>query len=195
MKKKCEVEGCDGKHYAKGLCSKHYRRLWIGGDPHTPSCYDLSIEERFRKELAPQDPATGCIEWTGARNNYGYGRIRHAGGLVLTHRLAYELKHGPIPPGMEVCHKCDNPPCVNEDHLCLDTHAGNMADRDSKGRGNQPKGEKHGNAKLTEASVLEIRRRIATGELQRVIAKDFGISRPVVGQISRGQTWSHLNPK
>jgi hypothetical protein len=193
MKRKCEVEGCDRDHKVKGLCQKHYKRLWRGGDPHTPSCKELSLEERFQAGLVPKDPVTGCIEWTWSRLK-GYGQIRRGDKMVKTHRLAYELKHGPIPPGMEVCHRCDNPACCNDEHLYLDTHAGNMADMVGKGRSNQQKGEENGNARLTEADVVEIRRRLAAGEVQRVIAADFNVDASTVRKIKTGKTWSHLSP-
>jgi hypothetical protein len=185
----CEVVGCEREQLAKGLCSKHYQRLWSGGDPHVPSWEELSLEERFRSKLSPQDPVTGCIEWVGWRTN-GYGQLKDGGKIIGAHCLAWELKNGPIPEGMCVCHRCDNPPCCNTEHHFLDTKAGNNADRDAKGRG--AKGESHGRAKLTEADVVEIRRRLAAGELQRVIAADFGISRPVVGNIKTGQRWASI---
>jgi hypothetical protein len=189
MKKKCEVYGCVGAYYSKGLCQKHYRRLYRGGDPHTLSHKELSLEERFQAGLGPKDPVTGCIEWIGAKND-GYGLIRRGSQLARTHCLAWELKHGPIPEGMCVCHHCDNPSCCNTEHHFLDTKAGNTADMVEKGR--QAKGEKHGRAKLTEADVLEIRRRIAAGESQSSIAADFGIHHTTVGAIKSGKRWSHL---
>jgi hypothetical protein len=186
--KTCEVEGCEREHYAKGLCKKHYRRLLAGGDPHAPG---RSPEERLKAKLAPQDPVTGCIEWTGTRNR-GYGYIRRDGKTIRAHRLAYELKHGPIPKGLYVCHRCDNRSCCNTDHHFLGTNADNMADMVSKGRSNKLKGEEHGRAKLTEADVAEILRRLAAGEFQRVIAAAFGISRAAISKIKAGLTWTHV---
>lgn len=191
MKKKCEVEGCGRLPKAKSLCDKHYKRLWRGGEPRDSSCYDLSPEERLKSKLGPPDPVTGCIEWTGFRlKKMGYGRIRRGGDFIYAHRLAYELKHGPIPKGLCVCHRCDNPPCCNDEHLYLDTHAGNMADMVLKGR--SLKGSKSPNAKLTEKDVTEIRRRLAAGELQREIAVDLQIARPYVSMIKSGKGWAHL---
>jgi hypothetical protein len=192
MKNKCEVEGCEGVHEARGLCDKHYRRLRKGADLDAPGRYDRSLEEKFKAKCGPQDPVTGCIEWTGCRKEEGYGQINHGGKIVYTHRLAWELKHGPIPPGMEVCHSCDNPPCCNDVHLYLGTHQENMADRDAKGRGNQVKGEDSGRSKLTTADVLKIRRLLAAGELQRVIAADFGVLHQTVSKIKSGKLWKHL---
>jgi hypothetical protein len=192
MKRTCDVKGCDRDCYAKELCKRHYERLRIGGDPHTPSRKELTLEERFRAKFGPKDPVTGCIEWTARRNNDGYGQIYRAGKQIGAHCLAWELKHGPIPEGKCVCHHCDNPACCNDVHLYLGTPADNAADRDAKGRGARLKGERNGQSKLTEADVIEIHRRLADGETQRVISEAFGISREAISAIKLGKTWSHL---
>ena len=82
------------------------------------------------------DPGTGCHIWQGSRHmKQQYGQIRKGGKLVYAHRVSYERQHGPIPYGMNVLHRCDNPPCVNPDHLFLGTQLDNIRDRDAKGRG------------------------------------------------------------
>lgn len=77
---------------------------------------------------------TGCIEWTGAVDGCGYGHLRVDGRSYRAHRLAYEIQHGPIPAGALICHKCDNPPCVNPDHLFAGSQLDNMRDMRAKGR-------------------------------------------------------------
>jgi len=89
-----------------------------------------------RSEYRPSPPGipTPCLVWTGARTKFGYGNIRYQGRVVLIHRLVWELRNGPIPPGMHVLHRCDNPPCWAEGHHWLGTNAENTADRQRKGR-------------------------------------------------------------
>lgn len=73
---------------------------------------------------------TPCIEWPGKRHRNGYGQL----GRKTAHRVAYECAHGPIPDGLHVLHRCDNPPCINPEHLFLGTHHDNMIDSMLKGR-------------------------------------------------------------
>lgn len=78
--------------------------------------------------------AEECWEWHAGRNRYGYGNFKCKGKTISAHRLAWSLTHGEIPPGLCVCHKCDNPPCCNPAHLFLETSKGNTRDSVSKGR-------------------------------------------------------------
>ena len=95
----------------------------------------LPIEVRFHDNKYDINEITGCWEWKRATNNIGYGMFRIKQGLMRTaHRVSYELFNGPIPNGMVVCHTCDNPKCVNPDHLWAGTMLDNIRDMDSKGR-------------------------------------------------------------
>ena len=99
-----------------------------------------SVEDRLWGRLIEQP--NGCREWPGSTNAGGYGRIMVDGVVQGTHRVAWTLTHGPIPPGIKVLHHCDNPPCGQTEptegypdgHLFLGTHAENMADMTTKGR-------------------------------------------------------------
>jgi hypothetical protein len=91
-------------------------------------------EERFNKKYIIND-VTDCWEWTAALNNIGYGMFRWASNKMRSaHRVSYELFNGPIPDGMAVCHKCDNPKCVNPEHLWTGTLKQNAQDMVAKGR-------------------------------------------------------------
>lgn len=78
--------------------------------------------------------ATDCWHWMGARNAFGYGRMTHEGRLQVAHRLSWTEANGPIPDGLYALHKCDNPSCINPDHLFLGTYSDNLRDAWAKGR-------------------------------------------------------------
>jgi hypothetical protein len=92
------------------------------------------LSEYFWSIVVPGDPDK-CWEWQGGKSKDGYGYLHLAGQTKLAHRVSYELHHGEIPKGLVICHKCDNPPCVNPKHLFIGTHLDNAVDRDKKGRG------------------------------------------------------------
>jgi hypothetical protein len=115
--------------------------------------------------------------------------------MDVAHRLAWELTHGPIPPGQFVCHTCDNPPCVNPAHLFLGSAADNSADMVAKGRQapaekTARRGESHGRALLTAAEVAEIRSRYAAGgTTYRQLASEYGVGPPHVWAIVNRRVW------
>lgn len=109
--------------------------------------------------------------------------------MIYAHRLAYELKHGPIPKGMCVCHRCDNPSCCNEEHLFLGTKGDNNADRAAKGRSGMQEGVNSSSAKLNPEKVASIRRLLVLGKSQYDIAANFGVSQATVSDIKRGKRW------
>src|SRR5207247_10195698 len=93
----------------------------------------VSVEERFWS-LVDKSANGGCWEWQGEVTKRGYGRFRVKGKRVQAHRFAYEITHGPIPAEQNVCHECDNPPCVRPAHLWPGTQKQNIQDAKSKGR-------------------------------------------------------------
>ena len=152
-----------------------------------PDTYE-SLASRLAARSVPQ-PDTGCIVWTGARIPAGYGSLSFRRKSQLTHRLAYELAHGPIPDGLCVLHRCDNRPCLNPDHLFLGTKGDNARDMTAKGRHPRQHGEAHSQARLTEAAVLAIR---ADTRVMRLIAADLGVSERTVWDAKNRRTWTHL---
>ena len=128
----------------------------------------------------------GCMEWSGSKNPKGYGRIKVDGRCVLTHRLSWELHNGVAPHGMHVCHSCDNPACVNPDHLFIGTNQDNVDDRVRKGRSSSNAGTKNGRAKLTEDHVRIIR---ASERGASDLAREFGVTPSAVCAARHGRNW------
>src|SRR5690349_10372216 len=137
---------------------------------------EVPMKVRGQRVLDPKErlmsfvrvnPDTGCWEWMGAKK--GKAKLKQYGSLVVgsrssggrktvsAHRYAYEVFIGPIPPGLWVLHKCDNPPCINPDHLFLGDRMDNTRDRDSKGRNKIMYADTNGQALLTNEQVISIR--------------------------------------
>lgn len=153
-----------------------------------------------------------CIVWTKAKAGKGYGVKMVDGRMQYVHRIAAEKAFGPIPDGMVVAHKCDNPACHNPDHLFVCTQKENLADMKAKGR--SAKGDKHrskthpelvlkgslvGGSKLSESDVLMIRseyKKCGPGKRQptslTAIAEKYGIAFQTVSKIVNRKTWSHV---
>src|SRR5436190_8393112 len=132
-------------------------------------------------------PHSGCVEWTGYVGNHGYGVRSVAGRHVLVHRHAYETHVGPIPAGMCVCHRCDNRRCIEPGHFFLGSIEENTADMVKKSR--QARGERHSQAKLTEAAVIAIRRECLRGTRQREVARQHKVSTATVSMIVNNKIW------
>ena len=145
------------------------------------------VKERF---LAKVDRSGGCWLWTRARDKDGYGLMRAWGNQWRAHRLSYHLFRGPIPNDTVVCHACDNPSCVNPDHLFLGTNTDNTADRNRKGR--TARGEQTAHNKLTAEQVRELRCRYETGEKMACLARAFGVTQATAWSIVRRQSWKHV---
>jgi hypothetical protein len=150
---------------------------------------DTAFRQRFWSKVKIVDDDTSCWEWQAGTTD-GYGKFHVGPGNDRAHRVAYRLERGPIEPGKDVMHKCDNRLCCRPDHLQLGTRAQNTHDMVSKGR--QARGAKKWTAKLSEEQVLQLRQRHTQGETLARLAPEFGISPKNASQIVCGDTWKHV---
>jgi hypothetical protein len=156
---------------------------------------------RYLSKVQQSPEPDGCWTWTGAKDPDGYGifwdgtyRANGRGHYVRVTRWTYEQFVGPL-GGKHICHRCDNPSCVNPAHLFLGTNAENQADRERKGRGGQwmTRGERHVNHKLTESDVRSIRNFLLDGIPQADIARQYGVSSAAIYKIATRKMWAHLD--
>lgn len=155
-------------------------------------------EHRFWARVNLRGPihqrlGTRCWTWTGYAGQDGYGLLSIRGQCRVVHRYCWEMYNGPVPPGLYVCHQCDNPGCVNPRHLFLGTTADNMADKVDKGR--QVKGSKVNTARLDDGLVREIRRRYVPHcrvNGQNALARRYGVAPQTIHRIIHNYCWQHL---
>ena len=152
----------------------------------------MNVKERLFTKTKPT--LTGCLQYTGKVTKDGYGVIKIAGKSISTHRASYQSVYGSIPAGLSVCHRCDNPLCVNPFHLFVATHNENMADMRRKGR--SLTGEKHPKVKLQTWQVLEIRDRYTSGGIsQSKLAEEYGVGKTQLWRIVHNLKWIHLSKR
>ena len=132
----------------------------------------------------------GCWEWMGTKLRGGYGGLSVRGKTWQAHRFSYVVFIGEIPDGMLVCHACDNPSCVNPNHLFLGTHKTNAEDRVKKKRSSV--GESFPKSKLKEQEILEIRRYASLGVTRRTLAKMFRVGSTCITYVVNKRTWRHI---
>jgi hypothetical protein len=134
----------------------------------------------------------GCWEWQRSKDKDGYGYIKKDQKTTKAHRVSYELHYGPIENGLWVLHRCDNPSCVNPEHLWLGTAKDNSDDMIAKGRAVAPKpnmkGERNPNSRLTAEDVQWIRDNYRWGRGPE-FAKKFGVIPIMINRIVRGEAW------
>lgn len=132
----------------------------------------------------------GCWEWTAGLGSGGYGLFYYKNQNQRAHRVSYQIYTGEIPAGMVICHSCDNPRCINPDHLRAGTMKDNALDREARGR-RDVKGEQIGTSKLTEADVMAIKARPDLGPT--ALGAMYGVGPNQVWLIRTGRSWKHLN--
>ena len=144
----------------------------------------MMTEKELLEYIMPE-PNTGCWIWMGSVTQTGYGQIKIKGKQFLAHRLVYETFTKNIIGSLQACHHCDNPICVNPDHIFLGTFMDNMADKVKKNRHSKLFGPDNGNTKLDATQIKAIKAACDFGFRQASIAKYFGISQVRVSQIHR----------
>ena len=173
----CDTVGCvNPKHlYMKYDIKQQIKRFWTKVD--VPNDWEEHPEK--------------CWEWTDYIRPKMAGNFTVCDVLIVHYRFAYELYYGPIPPGMLVCHKCDNPACCNPNHLFLGSHQDNADDMKNKNR--QPIGEDKTTHKLSEQDVKQIKILLQDPtNTYTSIALQFNVSSTTISDIKNKKVWTHI---
>lgn len=154
----------------------------------------MNTSDKLRFEAKTKADPSGCIVWTACRSTGGYGFFWDIDlkKNVYAHRAAWNIYKSPIPKGLYVLHKCDNPACVNPDHLFLGTLQDNSRDRNSKGRNVNTRGENNGKCKLTVNKVLEIKAKLSSGYRNKDLGTEYGVSVNTISSIKRKINWAFV---
>ena len=192
----CSIGDCIEPHASRGYCRKHYERWRRHGTTEaTRNCgVGRTPLERFWSRVAVTANPDRCWDWMGSCLESGYGQVNVKGWQTLAHIYSWSIANGRKPSEF-VLHSCDNPRCVNPNHLREGTQSENVKDMVARGRdrfGWKLIGENNPHAKLTEAVVVEMRRRFQDGETLRAIGRHFSVSHLTVRDVVTGQTWKHV---
>lgn len=179
--------------------AKRWRRV-VGGVYRPERVADNFWKYVNRSGPTQQGMGTCCWVWTRGCGRAGYGSFYDGERTVSTHRHSYTISVGPIPDGLYVLHRCDNPPCVNPAHLWVGTAGDNARDREAKGRGGN-KGRTPSLtarllcAKLTMSDIIEIQDALSAGETPTNISRRFGVHAVSVRRIRDRKTWKDVRPE
>lgn len=153
---------------------------------------DLKAQKRFWSHVEKKDK-NQCWPWMSALSQKGYGVFNYRQKTMKSHRISYFLSFGTLIDGLLVCHRCDNPPCCNPNHLFLGTAMENQRDSILKGRSRKAIGEYASSAKLKEDQVVEIRCLHSVGNTSfKKLSTIFGVARSTVEKIVKRKTWRHI---
>lgn len=145
----------------------------------------VALSVRFERQYIPE-PNSGCWLWTGAVDGRGYAAIKDGQRMRRASRVSWELNRGSFDAKLKLLHKCDNPLCVNPEHLFLGTNLDNTRDMFAKGRAHDRRGN---NAKLTPKIVVEVRSSKLSG---RKLAAQFGVTPATISLVRSGKRWGHV---
>lgn len=187
----CSIEGCGKKHFGKGLCNKHYRRLHFNGDVNAVKSPRGDAQEYYETVVLKYEEDV-CLIWPFAKTKAGYGKVVRKGKVGHVSRFLCEDTYGPPPtPIHEAAHSCGrgHEACVTKGHLSWKTPAQNAADKFIHGTHNR--GEKHVSSKLKEENVREIIS-LKGIETQRSLADRFGVRQQTISRIQTGKRWEWM---
>lgn len=186
--KSCKIESCQRVATVGKLCESHYRRKLRTGSPYGKA-------DKFAALAFAESALSGfgaeCIPWPMSLDKDGYGRVQVGGKRFRAHRFVCEQAHGAPPhEDSEAAHICGNASCVNPSHLRWAGSKENQADKVFHGTTNR--GQKHYRAKLTSECVIEIKRRLLSGESLTSIAADYSVTAAAISSIKSGKSWNWL---
>jgi hypothetical protein len=181
-------------------------RNYSESKPCGPLTLTAVQDHNFWRKIAIPNDSEECWTWVAGKNGRGYG-IFGIGKTTLAHRIMWRVTYGGIGAGICVCHSCDNPACVNPDHLWLGTNLDNTVDKVSKGRAKAPSGRRHythrkphlirrgtqrRGAKLDDDKVRRIRGMMGPDENPRAAAELFGVSTTLIRHVFQRRIWTHV---
>lgn len=182
MKENPECPNCDKRC---GWCGTPLGHLELGQCCARAKVW-LMLPMRAKTSPDPEP----CHEWEHGIGLDGYGKVRIGNRTLRAHRIVYEFFIGPIEPGQVILHSCDNKKCVNIAHLAAGTNKQNAADAFE--RGLRKRGSAAYQAKLSEQSVRDARRRNRAGETLKSLAAEYGVNHGTLWQAVTGRTWKHV---
>lgn len=185
----CVVSDCSKPHKARGYCNTHYARMKRRGTVDDAVGRPKTHKERFER-IGWKETSEGCYEWLGYVTPDGYGSFRYEGNMVNAHRASYILYVEDFDRELVVRHTCDNPRCVNPQHLELGTPKDNVYDCINRSRRHTQKAEDNSNSKLDWDKVREIKHLWkTTNTTQQQLADTFGVSQVLVSKLIRNVLW------
>ncbi|NNU70378.1 hypothetical protein G9X67_34550 [Rhizobium sp. WYCCWR 11152] len=188
----CSVQDCGKPFNAKGFCQKHYIRFLKYGDPLFTKTSPGGYVQKYFEEVVCQYEGDDCLIWPYSRSgsSKGYASFWHNGKTSLVCRVVCEKANGAPPKNNHAAHTCGNGHlgCVTKRHLSWKTVKENSEDKIA--HGTRRAGQENGNSKLTESDVLAIL--TASGVSHSQLARQYGVSQPLISKIRRREMWKHL---
>jgi hypothetical protein len=189
-KRTCSTPECSKPHYGRGWCRYHYQKAYLAGEleaqPRTLARPTDSLDTRLRN-IGWTVTESGCWEFMGSKDSLGYGQMAvNRGRPWRAYRIAYEAWVKVPEPNVDICHRCDNPPCINPAHLFEGTRKDNIDDMVAKKR--HRNGENKKNHKLTDVEVQQIKDLYASGLYRhKDLAEMFGVSSSLISMLIAGK--------